>query len=393
MTQTSQQEAPVGAGQLDRLLHFAPTGAPVLSVYFAIPPDNRREPKVALHSFLKPVRELAESHQLAHQERESLRADVDKILALAGRINGMAGRGVAVFTCHQESFYEEVALPRLVRDRATVDSTPYLRPLLSALGDSHRYCAVVVDRKNAWLYGFYMGLLEDEEKAQGQSVRNPNFAGWYGLNEYSARNKAEGLVRRHFRETADKVRRFMSATRAELLIVGGHQEEVADFLPFLAPPLRSAVAGTFTIDTHSVTAAKVRDQCQEIVDAFERDEERRLVDQATERVATGGLGASGLAWCLAAVNEQAAQVLLIDDDQQAPGRVCGTCGWLGTEGDQCPVDGSPTRSTPDVIDEMAAAVVDASGHVKHVLAETELSRLKVAALLRFPVPAPSAAGG
>jgi peptide chain release factor subunit 1 len=57
-------------------------------------------------------------------------------------------------------------------------------------------------------------------------------------------------------------------------------------------------------------------------------------------------------------------------------------------GDECPVDGHPTRETPDVIDDMATRVLDASGSVEHVYADTSLRDHAVAALLRFPVPPP-----
>ena len=109
-----------------------------------------------------------------------------------------------------------------------------------------------------------------------------------------------------------------------------------------------------------------------------------------ERLAVGGFAAAGLDWCLLAVNEQAVQLLLIHDDVQAPGRVSDRCGWLGRDEDDCPVCGEPTRKTPDVIDEMAAAVVDAGGRVEHVYAETTLDQHVVAAELRFPVPDPRA---
>jgi peptide chain release factor subunit 1 len=78
----------------------------------------------------------------------------------------------------------------------------------------------------------------------------------------------------------------------------------------------------------------------------------------------------------------------VQADASAPGRVCDRCGWLGLVGDTCPVDGEPTRPTPDVIDDMATRVLDAGGRVEHVHADTPLRDHTVAALLRFPVPRP-----
>jgi peptide chain release factor subunit 1 len=273
-----------------------------------------------------------------------------------------------------------------VRERAVVDVTPYTRPLLAVLDEARRYCVVVVDREHAWLFGFYMGELRGMRRLRGRVLRKPDYAGWHGLDEHRVRNRAGEMARRHFRATVAAVDKFMAETGTELLVVGGHEETVAQFLPLLPQPLQSRLAGTFAIDPRTMTPGRLREQTEAIIDRYEREEETRLVNEALERVAAGGLGASGLEWCLVAVNEQAVQLLLVNDDDQAPGKACDNCGWLGLTGDECPVCGRRTRATPDVIDEMAEAVVGASGRVEHVYAETDLAREHVAALLRFPLP-------
>jgi peptide subunit release factor 1 (eRF1) len=382
----------IDTGVVDRLVHFRSREAPVLSVYLGIPPDpdEVRGVESRLHSLLKPVRELADSDGLTHYGRESLRHDVDRVLELKERAREIHGHGVAVFACDREGLYEELVLPRRVRDRTEVDETPYVRPLLAVLDESHRYCVAVVEREKAWLYEFYMRELEDAEKLRDRALRRPDYAGgWQGYKEQAVHDKAQLLARRHFRKTADKVEELMGRTGAELLIVGGHQETVAEFLPFLPHHLQSRVAGTFVVDPSTMSPGQVRERADEVVEAYERDEERRLVDEALERVAAGGFGAAGLEWCLMAANEHAIQVLLVDDDVQAPGRMCDNCGWLGLEGEECPVCGQRTRKAPDVIDEMAALVVDTSGRVEHVYTETPLSQHVVAAFLRFPVPNPA----
>ena len=119
-----------------------------------------------------------------------------------------------------------------------------------------------------------------------------------------------------------------------------------------------------------------------------------MVAQALARVASDGLGAAGVQWCLLAVDEKAVQLLLVDGDVEIPGVVSDDCGWLGLTVDEsgaCPVCGKPIRATADVIDEMAVAVIDAGGSVEHVYADTALHEHKVAAILRFPVAPPNAA--
>jgi peptide chain release factor subunit 1 len=180
----------------------------------------------------------------------------------------------------------------------------------------------------------------------------------------------------------------VASSGAEFLVVGGHDEIAPQFVPFLSPDLQSKVVDRVAIDTHAITPERVRARVAGVVTAFERREEQALVAQTFERAAAGGFAAVGLPWVLAAVDENAVQLLLIHDDDQVPGRVCDNCGWLGLDGDPCPVCDRPTRDAVDVIDEAAAAVIDAGGRVEHVYASTELADRHVAAMLRFPVARP-----
>lgn len=377
---------------VERLLHFRESNVLVLSVYVSVPadPGEIHGVEARFSSLLTPVREMVRSDELSHEERESLRHDVERVLAVGTRARQLLGRAVAVFACRAADLYEELMLPRRVRDRAVVDTTPYLRPLLAVLDESHRYCVAVVDKDDAWIYEFYMGELEDGSRVRGRALRQPNYAGgWQGYEEHRVHDKAELFARRHFRETAGKIDEVMRRTRAELLIVGGHEESVGEFLPFLPHQLQPRVGGTFTIDPSTMSPGQVREQADQVVDRYEREEERRLVEDALGRAAAGRLGATGLQWCLMAVNEHAVQLLLVNDDEQSPGRACDNCGWLGLEGEECPVCGGRTRKAPDVIDEMAAAVLDIGGRVEHVYIDTPLSQHAVAALLRFPVADPA----
>jgi peptide chain release factor subunit 1 len=357
----------------DRLLQFRPTGAPVLSVYVAMEGGPSRM-RAKLESLVAEVLEQAEAEPCQFLRR-SLLCDVARVLDLPARSVHMQGSTVGIFACHRAGLYEEVALPRRARDRAVVDATPYLRPLLAFLDESRRYCLVVFDRMQAHLYELFMGELEG-----ATVVVAPGRPGWPVGWDPSP-------VHRLFRETADVADEFVHATGAELLIVGGPRETVAGFLPFVPHHLRGRVAGTFDFDPHAMSPDQARACAEAVVDGYERAEEAALVAEILDRVTHGGLlGAAGIPWCLSAVNQEAVQFLLIDEEARAGGSACDTCGWLGLGGGTCPRCNGSLRATQDVIEEMAAAVIGASGRVEHVQAPTSLSQHAVAAFLRFDVP-------
>ena len=196
---------------INRLVHFRSPEAPVLSVYVAVPADpGEIAMQTRLRSLLKPVKELADSDQLEHYPRLSLRTDLDRVFELATRGTELQGRAVAVFACHQEGLFEEIELARTVRDRVEVDLTPYLRPLLAVLEASRRWCAVVVDRSRAWLYTGATDELDDAGKLEASLLQDRKRAEWHGQGEDTANNRERTLARRHFRQTAQRVERLVN---------------------------------------------------------------------------------------------------------------------------------------------------------------------------------------
>jgi peptide chain release factor subunit 1 len=372
---------------IERLVRFDGRGLPVMSLYVGVPEDPglRRAVGSQVSSLLHAIRPLAEDKSIEREARLSLRADIERLENPDEHARWPPGT-VAVFACHGAGLFETVALPRQIRERAVVDATPWLRPMLAVLDEYHRTCVTVVDRESARFWELYLNELRELEGLRDEVLRKPDYAGWGGFEEHGVHNRAEELEKSHYRRVAGVLDGLFRTERPELLVIGGHREEVPRFIEFLSRDVRRRVAGTFAVDPHTATPADIRRDAQEIVDAYEREEEHRWVAETFDKARGGGLGALGLDACLWAGAVGAVQALLIQDGAIVAGVVCEQSHWLGTEGATCPVCGRPTRPTPDVIDELAEAVIERDGAVEHVLAETELKEHLVAAELRFPLP-------
>src|SRR2546430_1510092 len=85
-------------------------------------------------------------------------------------------------------------------------------------------------------------LLRELDQVSDQVLRKRDYGGWYGLKEHSVRNKADELVKRHFRRVAGTLGDLFRQGEYELLVIGGHEHEVPRFLEFLPRDLRSRVA-------------------------------------------------------------------------------------------------------------------------------------------------------
>ena len=383
----------ITAETVDRVLRFDSGGIPVLSVYVVVDegPGSRSAVRTRLSSLMHDIRPLTEDRSLGHEARLSLRNDINRIEDTV-RDDFVVPGTLVTFACSAAGLFEELRLPRTVRDRVVVDLTPWVRPMVAVLDEYHRACVAAVDRATAQLWELYLGEMHPVGNVRARTLRKPDFAGWHGLVEHRVRNKADTLTRRHFHQVATVLDELFRAEGYELLIVGGHQEDVPGFLEFLPKAIRPKVAGTFDIDDATGREAEIRRTAEGIVDRYEREEERRLVAEVMERVAVGDAAAAGLDQCLWAGSAAAVQLLLVQDGATAPGVVCDESGWLATAGEACPLCGMRTRRTPDVIDELVEAVMAAGGSIEHVLADTTLKQHMVAASLRFPLPPVPGAG-
>ena len=86
----------------------------------------------------------------------------------------------------------------------------------------------------------------------------------------------------------------------------------------------------------------------------------------------------------------AIDTLLLRDGTTLPGVLCDESRWLAASGDVCPVCGKPTRYTPDVLDELAAAVIETGGSARQIAAD--LMPDGVPGSGAAAVPAPTARG-
>jgi peptide chain release factor subunit 1 len=373
----------LAADRLERIMRFHGGALPVVSMYVTIPPatgDAHRAAAAKVDSLLHDLRGHEEG--LEHNARISLRGDIERIEAvrdLAARTPGT----LAIISCRGAGLLEVVRLPRAVRDRVVVDDTPWVRPMLAVLDEHPRCFAVLVDRESAHAWELYLGRLRDVGPLPEASERR---AGLEPVNERRAPHKAEEIERRHMRSVAAALEEVFGSHPDAVLVLGGHEEELAHLLELLPRPVEERLAGSFAADHTSLSAGDVEAQAGAVLERYELEEQRRRVAEALERAAANGHAVVGLERCLWAGSMAAIDDLYVQEAAIAPGVICDRSRWFALSGELCPVCGEPTRATDDVLDELADAVVEEGGKVHHVRAETELRELIVACSLRFELP-------
>jgi peptide chain release factor subunit 1 len=199
-------------------------------------------------------------------------------------------------------------------------------------------------------------------------------------------NRVDEQAKRHFRRVASLIDQLLRTDGYDVLVVGGHEYELGEFFRLLPHELRDRVAGTFSADPVATPVAEIRSSAEGILQRYQREQDQRLVDRVLELAAVGGLAALGPQDCLWAGSMSAIDTLLVRDGTTLPGVVCDESRWLAASGDTCPVCGKPTRYAPDVLDELAAAVIETGGSARQIAADLMPEEYPTAAQLRFPAP-------
>jgi peptide subunit release factor 1 (eRF1) len=370
----------ITAETVNRIIQFQGDGMPVVSLYVAIDPGiSQSDVHSRVTSLVDQIDGLAKDRDLQHEPRLSLRGDIQRIKERMSE-EVWQPKGLAVFSCNARGLYEEVPLPRAVHSRIVVDEAAFVRPMLAVLDEYHRSCVVLVDKEWARAWELYEDEMRELTRFKDRLGKFDNYAGG------DIGRIRDEQSKRHYRRVVQVLDELFRTERYDLLIIGGHEFEIPAFLEFLPRELRDRFAGSFSIDPPTATAAGIRAGAAAILQRYESDQEQKAVAEVLDRAAAGGLAAVGVPACLWAGSVAAIQTLLVQEGVTAPGVVCDDSGWLALTGDTCPICGKPTRHTPDVIDELVQAVIDESGSIEHVEADTPLREHTLAAALRFPLP-------
>src|SRR3954463_16507716 len=270
--------------RLRRLAEADVGGAKVLSLFlnldpreFATPPARSTEVRSLLDRAGRLVRERSE--QLTHEQKESLKADLERVSSELGNGAGTKGaHGLAVFSCSAAGLFEMLRLSQPVDHEPVISDAPYLAPL-SSIGESGTWCVVLVNRRMARLFCGSSDALEEVALVDDQ-VRNQHDQGGWSHANYQG--SVEKYVQAHLKHVGEVVFLQMKAELPQGVIVGGPQETLTDFEGTLHPYLRDRLAGRIDIDVENSSIEDVRRTAAERIAAVAREREDHALGRLAE---------------------------------------------------------------------------------------------------------------
>jgi len=340
---------------LQELLDFK-AQRPVLSVYLNTDPTLGSSDvyKLKLRSKLKEV---------------DLKDDVTAIERYFDHEYDWSGRSIAVFSCASENFFRAYPLFVPVRSRLRVDTRPHVKPLADLLDSYGGYGVVIIDKQGARVFSFHLGKLREQEGILGQSVRRTKHGGGSQAagrrgGEAGQTYHTEEITERNMKESADFAAQFFAENQVRRVLIGGTDDNIAQFRDQLPKSWQSLIVGTFPI---SMTAShsEVMSRAFEIGKKAEHKRESRVLEAVITGAAKGRGAVTGLSETLQAVHEGRVQTLLIAKGYRPSGYRCLSCAYVtGQELETCPICSGNFEYIPDTAELAVRRILREGGEVE-----------------------------
>ncbi len=347
----------------------------VLSVYLNTDPSlgNADAYKLRLRNMLKEV---------------TLSEDVEVVERYINTEYDWSGRGIAIFSSVKNDFFRAYALAIPVHDMVQVGDMPIIKPLANLLENYGGYGVVLIDKQGARLFSFNLGELREQEGVLGEVVKRMKRGGassMGGRRGGTGQAKAmDETIDRNMRDAAEFTVTFFEENNVRRVLIGGTDDNIAQFRSQLPKAWQSLVVGTFAA---SMTASHT----DVFTKAFEvgREADKKRVRYLTEILITGaakGQGAViGLEDTLEAVSGGRVKTLVLVENFHSPGYACKDCGILTiTPHEHCTGCGEAVDSVSDVVEAAVAATLRSSGEVEILHDVANLDGMnKIGAILRY----------
>lgn len=362
------------------LAAFRSAGSPVVSCYLDV--DGRRQvrPQDYEHRLDSMFRELGGVSELA-----ASRADLDVISNYVRSGFDRSGvRGLAMFSCVEQRFWQVLALPVPVSNQVSVNHAPAVEPLEQLVHELEPLGILLVDRQRARMFVFQFGELIERAELFEALPRD------YDTRDEASRGAREreqhhtdALVAQHLRHSAEVAFRHFQDRGFDHLTVGGTDDVVAATVASLHPYLRERLTTRIPLGV----GASDKEICAAALDIehrLELEKEARLVGRLRDSIGTHSKGVAGLVDTIAAINDRRVATLLVSEGFVESGWRCPACGSLARRGPSCPVDGAEMTHHDDVVHEIVGAALRTGCAVEVCVGNADLDVIgRIGALLRY----------
>ena len=322
----------------------------------------------------------------AKGKKDCARDDIERIVRLSGDLRSNGTHGKAVFACASQNMWREYELPAtLGSTQLYVDRHFHLKPLAHLLGASPLLGILLVDRHRARIFDLRLGELSERHDLFYPLTHRGRGDGFKGYDGGHAQRRVEDETLHHFKNVAATLKELLEKGVFEKWILACQDAHRSLLEPQMHSYVSQALIGRFRADMNHISNEEIRKHAQEMVDRWQSDRRRELVQQAVEQARSNQRGVTGLRRVLRSLELGEVQTLLLGENLQGHAVECTGCGHIDAHlVSSCPACGRATQEIVDVGEAILPWVIRRDVETFYVKDDPEFDKVgNIAALLRF----------
>jgi peptide chain release factor subunit 1 len=333
-----------------------------------------------VNSLLAEAGRLLDRADRNHDQRKSLRADVERIRRYVDQELVRDGaHGLAVFADELDNLWRPLTLTESVADTVKANAELYLTPLVPLVGRGDGAIVAVVGRERGELFRLRGGRLEPLAELTEEQPGRHDQGGW---SQARYARHIEHLVQEHLHGVAKELDRRVRR-HSERIVVVATEETRAAFDDLLSREVQKAIVGWTTAEAHA-GAQELLAAASPVLEASRAREEERALERWREGAGRNGRAASGWEATLEAASDGRVDLLLFRNGIRHPAFRCPSCGRLAVDTGTCPLDGARMEQTDEGLDLAVHQTLSNGGTVWAVTTHNDLDPVEgIGALLRY----------
>jgi peptide subunit release factor 1 (eRF1) len=372
--------------QIENLAKFKSNSFLTTSFYLDTSKNRltKKEIQLSLKNLINSNKTFLGQMSVSKENKESLVQDLESIEKFCARnLNAYNYAGLALFSCSKKNFWQEFNLVNSPKNTIVFDQNPYVRPLSAFLGEYHRTCALILDRKEAKWYDIYMGEIALLKSLKGDVPSKVREGGWEGYESKRIERHIASLLRNYFTEVAKITFDLYNKNKFVWLFLGCSDEYASELGPLFHPYVKKRLKGRIKAKP-SDSPTRVLKESLNLKQKLKKEEKEDIVRQFIAEIEKGGLAISGIKNTLRKLNRGEVQMLLVTRHFSKPGRICPKCNLLYEDQLRCTSCKRKTEKVVDIIDEAVEAALEKGGQVKHINPPSGLRKYgDIGVLLRY----------
>lgn len=296
----------------------------------------------------------------------------------------MFKKGLAIFSCMENSFWREYQLGVPVRNELVINSSPYTKPLLDILDNYQKYAVMLVSKESARIFVVHLGeIVEYGEVNTADIPGKHKKGGWFALSQNHYERHIDYHVGLHLKDVVEKLESFMSGEYIGRLIIGGSDEAVSMVKGMLHKTVFDRVIGTAKVEMFA-KPDEVLKRVEPIVSAYEKKKEEEEVESLIARALKNENAVLGIDNVLHALQEQRVMKLIFVRDYKVSGYACSSCGFLNVQKvESCPYCNGSIEFVDHIIDAAGERAIQQGAIVEVNDSKELLNAGGIGAFLRF----------